>query len=94
MSLDLSKLQCLQNLPGKIIARCPACAEAGGDKKGNHLVIYPAGQYGCAAYQGDELHRKRIMRLAGIAGGSKQGQAPTVITVVPHPDRERWLKTR
>lgn len=92
MSLDLSKLECVRSLPGKIIARCPACAEAGGDKRGNHLVIYPDGQYGCVAHQGDKRHRKRIMRLVGNAGEAKQWKALKGITVVPHPDHERWLK--
>ena len=47
---------------GKIIARCPACAERGRDSQGNHLVIFDNGAYSCIV--GDANHRKEIYRLA------------------------------
>ena len=54
---------------GKIIARCPACAEAGHDQKGEHLVINADGRFGCVVYPGDSAdakeHRKRIFALCG-----------------------------
>jgi hypothetical protein len=57
---------------GRIIARCPACAETGGDKSGNHLFIGTDGKFGCVLYpkeQGED-HRKRIFALAGIKSGT------------------------
>lgn len=49
----------------RLIARCPACAEAGQDKAGDHLVIFPDGAFACVANQGDRAHRRRIWQLAG-----------------------------
>lgn len=65
MSLDLSKLEKFQVREKKTVARCPACAEAGGDSKSVHLVIWPDGRYGCAAHPKDSSHRKRIWALIG-----------------------------
>jgi len=66
MSLDLSKLQNIQERPdGKIIARCPACAENGGDATGNHLIVFPDGKYGCVATPNDKGHNKMIYSLCG-----------------------------
>ena len=46
MSLDTAKLEKVRELAGGIVqARCPACAEGGGDRKGEHLRIYPDGRY-------------------------------------------------
>lgn len=65
MSLDVSKLQNVRCVGGNITARCPACAERGGDKNDeNHLIIYPDGAFGCVAHQKDKEHRKRIWALA------------------------------
>jgi hypothetical protein len=51
-----------------IIARGPACAEAGGDRKGEHLFINDKGQFGCVLYPGEDghAHRQRIFELAGV----------------------------
>jgi hypothetical protein len=69
MSLDLSKLQKVVELgEGVKRARCPACAEGGSDKSGQHLRIYPDGKFGCCVYPGDVEHRKRIYALAGERG--------------------------
>lgn len=66
MSLDLSKLQnVVTKANGEIQARCPACAAAGLDTKGEHLKVFVDGKYSCAANQGDKQHRKEIYRLAG-----------------------------
>jgi hypothetical protein len=53
---------------GKTVARCPACAEAGGDRKGEHLFLKADGRFGCVQFPGadGEAHRKRIFELAGI----------------------------
>lgn len=66
MPLNLNKLEKVVNKPdGKIEARCPACAEQGDDKTGNHLVVYPDGRFGCVANPGDKDHSRAILRLAG-----------------------------
>jgi hypothetical protein len=65
-SLDLSRLEKVRHSGEKIIARCPACAEHDGDRKGNHLTIFPSGKFACAAVPGDSEHRRRIFALVGI----------------------------
>lgn len=83
-SLDLALLEKLRHHPsGKIEARCPACAETGGDRTGNHLAIFPDGRFACAAHGGDSEHRKRIMELVGI-----RGDYP------PDPDQRRQWRER
>jgi hypothetical protein len=70
MSIDITKLEMVKNrTDGKIVARCPACAECGGDKKGQHLAVWSSGKFNCAAYEGDsgKDHRKRVFELAGMA---------------------------
>jgi hypothetical protein len=72
MSLDISKLENVRARGGKTIARCPACAEARHDTKGEHLVIYPDGRFACVLYLGDSAdakeHGKRIFALCGERG--------------------------
>jgi hypothetical protein len=72
MSLDVSKLESVRVRGEKAIARCPACAEAGHDQKGEHLFIHPDGRFGCVVYPGDSAdaneHRKRIFALCGDRG--------------------------
>ncbi len=66
MSLDVAKLEKARELAGGIVqARCPACAEGDGDRKGEHLRVYPDGRYGCCVHPKDGEHRKRIFALAG-----------------------------
>lgn len=66
MSLNLAKLEKVRHLPnGAIEARCPACAEAGHDRKGEHLFIKADGRFGCCANPRDSAHRRRIFALAG-----------------------------
>jgi hypothetical protein len=69
MSLDVSKLECLQHRGRKTIARCPACAETEHDNAGKHLAVYEDGSFGCVLYPGDspdaKAHRKRIFALCG-----------------------------
>jgi hypothetical protein len=69
VSLDLSKLRKLRELgEGMWQTRCPACAEAGQDRKGEHLRISADGKFGCCVFPGDRGHRKRIFALAGDHG--------------------------
>jgi len=54
MPLDLSLLEKVRHHPsGKVTSRCPACAEAGSDRTGTHLVIFPDHRFACAAHGGD-----------------------------------------
>ena len=66
-TLDLDKLDNVIERSGKIIARCPACAERGRDSQGNHLVIFDNGAYSCIV--GDANHRKEIYKLARKENG-------------------------
>lgn len=69
MSLDLKKLEKLVGLAdGMKRARCPACAEKRQDTKGEHLLIYPDGRFGCCLFPRDREHRKQIFALAGERG--------------------------
>ena len=80
MALDLDKLENVkQGAAGKITARCPACAKTGGDKKGEHLVVYPDGAYGCAAHPKDKAHSKAVHELVG--GWDAPGDLPVRVTV-------------
>ena len=63
--LNLTKLNKVVEKNGKIEAQCPACAAAGADSTGNHLVVYPNGKYGCVANPGDDEHTKLIFKLVG-----------------------------
>jgi hypothetical protein len=69
VSLDVKKLEKVVDLAdGVKRARCPACAEKGQDKKGEHLRIAADGKYGCCVFPGEREHRKRIYALAGERG--------------------------
>lgn len=67
MALCLDKLECVRRVDEKTIARCPACAEAGHDLSGNHLMIDPQGRFSCVVNSGPagKGHRRRIFQLAG-----------------------------
>jgi hypothetical protein len=68
MSLQIDRLEKARTTGGgRIQARCPACAEGGGDTSGQHLIIYPDGRYGCCVHPGDKQHRRRIFALVGKA---------------------------
>lgn len=66
MSLSLDRLENVRHRVDAFEARCPACAELGRDKAGVHLWIKANGQFGCAAFPGDNEHRKRVFELAGV----------------------------
>lgn len=66
MSLDRARLEKVRELPGGMMqARCPACAEDGNDRKGEHLRIFANGSYGCCVHPKDKVHNRRIFALAG-----------------------------
>ena len=68
MGLDIQRLEKVKvrKEDGRVVARCPACAETGGDQAGTHLVVFASGKYGCAAFQQDAEHRRRIFELVGL----------------------------
>src|ERR1041385_6042065 len=69
MSIDRTKLQKVRDLAnGGKQAQCPACAEVGQDRKGEHPRISPEGKFGCCVFPGDRKHRSRIFALAGEHG--------------------------
>ena len=77
MSLDKSKLQKVRpKSNGSFLARCPACAASGGDRKGDHLIVFPNGKFWCVANGGDDDHRKAIWRLAGMKMKSRKPMSP------------------
>jgi hypothetical protein len=54
MSLDTAKLEKVRELASGVLqARCPACAEDGGDRKAEHLRVYADGRYGCCVHPKD-----------------------------------------
>ena len=67
MSLDISALENVTKARGGTTARCPACAEDGHDRTGEHLFIDASGKFGCVVYPGTSgsNHRKRIFELVG-----------------------------
>ncbi len=75
MGLDLTKLQKLRHQGSKIIARCPACAENGCDRKGEHLIINDEGRFSCVLFPGQagQQHRRRIFELVGVKEMTKKG---------------------
>lgn len=83
--LDLSRLEKVRHSSSKITARCPACAEGGGDRSGNHLCIFPTGKFACAATPGDIEHRRLIFALVGIPGEREQRDPAEV---------RQWLEQR
>lgn len=92
MPLDLSKLKMVKTRPGKTIAQCPACAETGADKKGEHLAIFPGpgDPFDCIAFQGEDAqareHRRRIHELAGLPTQDAPPDAPrTPLRAKPAP---------
>jgi len=63
--IDPKKLQNVVQKDGKTIARCPACAARGDDAKGEHLVLYPDGKFGCVVNSKDKKHNSLILELVG-----------------------------
>lgn len=73
--LDVSRLANPKKRGGKIVAQCPACALAGADTSGEHLVVFDDGygKWGCVAFPGDKEHRRQI---ANVVGADYSAQIP------------------
>ena len=65
--IALDRLENVRTTSGKTTARCPACAEAGGDRAGDHLVLLASGKFGCVNHPGPQgrVHRQRVFELVG-----------------------------
>ncbi len=72
MNLNIEKLENVKYRNSCIIARCPACAEQGNDKKGQHLFIDEQDRFSCVIYPGEigKEHRKQVFALVGIKSGN------------------------
>jgi len=66
--IDISRLEKIKRRGDRIEAQCPACAAQGGDKRGQHLVVFDDGRFACAAHPGDSEHRKEVSQLVGVVG--------------------------
>jgi len=68
----------LRKIGSKLIGQCPACAEEGGDKQRNHLVIQADGRFGCVIHPGasGKAHRQRIFQLIGDKSGKGRQHLP------------------
>lgn len=81
MKIDTTKLKhaCTKIRNGQtvIIARCPACEEDGHDNKGDHLIVFSDGRFGCVVNpvedEDSHEHRMRILELVGIPGTQSPG---------------------
>ena len=68
----------LRKVGSKLIGQCPACAEVGGDKQRNHLVVQADGRFGCVIHPGSsgKAHRQRIFQLIGDKSGKGRKDLP------------------
>jgi hypothetical protein len=81
MALDPHKLEKrFDQMNGSVRYRCPACAEGGSDRKGEHLLVYENGAYNCIAFSGDAFHNTRIFQLAGDKSQSNGAQPRKVVS--------------
>ncbi len=90
MPLDLARLENARQRGNRLTARCPACAETGSDRKGEHLAIFADGRFACVMNPGPagEVHRQRIFDLAGIKEHPGQpARAPVIALQRPQPAR-------
>lgn len=73
--IDHTKLQhVVRKRDGNIVAQCPACAEIGHDKKGEHLFVALDGKFGCIKHKDDPEHNQRIWSLAGTVATTSPAQ--------------------
>lgn len=94
--LEIARLEKPRTHGGKILARCPACAEMGADKSCEHLFIADEGRgpFGCIANAGiaGATHRKRIFDLVGIHKDSHRARRPFKPPQRPKPETKAHLR--
>jgi hypothetical protein len=76
VSLNIDKLENIKIKDDhSVTARCPACAEEGHDRKGDHLFIADNGKFGCVVNPGTDghEHRQRIFELIGEKEPHREG---------------------
>jgi hypothetical protein len=68
----------LRKIGSKMVGQCPACAEVGGDKQRNHLVVQADGRFGCVIHPGAQgkAHRQRIFQRLGDKSGKGRQHLP------------------
>ena len=90
-TLDVNRLENARRRGDKLVARCPACAELGSDKGGNHLCVFDGGvgAFTCIAYPGVSggSHRKRICALVGKDFSQKPRPVPLLYRPTKTVDR-------
>jgi hypothetical protein len=70
MALDRSRLQMVKpQEDGSIICQCPECASQGGDRRGQHLIVFDDGAFACVVYPGDAGHRRAVFAHVGEKTG-------------------------
>jgi len=89
MPIDLSKLENVRERGGKVIARCPACAELGEDRKADNLAIFNGGAYRCIK-DDNEQHSRRIYQIAGAEKSASLQWTPPPPR--PHPSCQKPAK--
>lgn len=93
MSLDPAKLEMVRAKGDAKVARCPACAEAGRDRRGDHLWIGADGRFGCIANAGDRDHARRIWALVGVRTSAKpEKRRARLVLREPEPRTLRTAK--
>ena len=83
--VDVTKLDQVVLKDGKTVARCPACAARGGDAKGNNLVVFPDGRFGCAAHPSSKSHNRQILDLVGVTVADEKIRYHVPVRPVIHP---------
>lgn len=68
----------LRKQGAKMVGQCPVCAQAGGDKQRNHLVVQADGRFGCVVHPGPsgKEHRRQIFQLIGDKHGKSRQHLP------------------
>jgi hypothetical protein len=84
MKIDVSRLKHVdRKSDGRVTAQCPACFADGADAKGEHLVIFPDGKFGCVVNAKDKAHNRKILELAGAGGGESSYRLTIKPVVIP-----------
>ena len=90
--IDKNRLQnVVEKSDGSFTGKCPACASTGGDEKGEHLIVYPDGRFGCVVHPHDKNHRSAIAVLAGDKGKGVRVAYKVDVAPLQVPPSQRLL---